>query len=146
MRWKLWILVNMRSRPISVYVASSSFLRYNNFHHFFRCCLLLFSWCGPYQSISMCLLPLYVIRHPLCIFIFFIPPLSRHLGSPVYMLICHAALFVALSSFSPASVISLLHASLNFKLGRPLLLFTGTCPHLVLFSLSAPLFFDLLFG
>ena len=43
--------------------------------------------------------------------LFFIPGLSRHLGSPVKLIsfFLHSALFVALSSFNPISVISLLH-------------------------------------
>ena len=54
----------------------------------------------------------------------------RHLESPVlvvYLMILflHAALFVVLSSFSPASVVSLLHTSFHLTFGRPLLLFIG---------------------
>ena len=49
----------------------------------------------------------------------------------------HTALFVALSSFNPASVISLLHASYFRRFGRPL--FPLVCPHLAFFSLCAPL-------
>ena len=41
------------------------------------------------------------------------------------ILFLHAALFVALSSFSLASVISLLHATFPLRFCRPLLLFPG---------------------
>ena len=45
------------------------------------------------------------------------------------MVFLHSALFVALSSFSPASLISRLYASFHLRVGRPLLLFPGmsTC-------------------
>ena len=46
--------------------------------------------------------------------------------------------FVVLSSLSPTSVISLLHASFDLMFGRPFLLFPG----LAFFSLCAPLSFS----
>ena len=66
-------------------------------------------------------------------FFFFFPGLSRHLWSPVQLIsfflhdLLFWTVFVALSYYNPASVISLLHASFHLRFGRPLLLFPGTC-------------------
>ena len=53
----------------------------------------------------------------------------------------HSALFVALSSFNPTSVMSLLHASFHNRFGRPLLHFPGIATSTI-FSLYAPLLFS----
>ena len=69
----------------------------------------------------------------------FIPCLSRHLGSPVYLIsfFLHSTLFVALSSFNPACVISLLHASFHLRFGRPLLLFLGMSTSSILLNMCS---------
>ena len=49
----------------------------------------------------------------------------------------HSALFVVLSSFNPASVIALLHASFLLRFGRPLLLFSGLSTSSVLLTMCS---------
>ena len=70
---------------------------------------------------------------------FFFPGLSRHLRSPVSLMILflHSALFVVLSSFNPASVISLLHAYFHLRFGRPLLLFPGMSTSNILLTMCS---------
>ena len=71
---------------------------------------------------------------------FIIPGLSRHLG--LISVFLHSALLVALSAFSAASVISLLHAYFHLRVGRPLFIFPGMSnssilPTLCSFSFSS---------
>ena len=53
------------------------------------------------------------------------------------ILFLHAALFVVLSSFSPTSVMSLLHASFHLRFGRPLLLFPGISTSNILLTMCS---------
>ena len=53
------------------------------------------------------------------------------------ILFLHSALFVALSTFSPASVISLLHASFHLRFGRPLRLFPGMSTYSILLTMCS---------
>ena len=53
------------------------------------------------------------------------------------MVFLHAALFVVLSSFSPTSVMSLLHASFHRRCGRPLLLFPGMSTSSILLAMCS---------
>ena len=73
------------------------------------------------------------------IFFFFFSGLSCHLVSLVYMIsfFLYFALFVVLSSFNPASVISLLHASFHLRFGRPLLLFPGMSSSSILLTMCS---------
>ena len=58
-------------------------------------------------------------------FVFSIPDLSRHLGSPVklFNFLLHHVLFVVFSCFSPAPIVYLQHASFHIRFGLPRLLF-----------------------
>ena len=73
------------------------------------------------------------------VYIFFFTGLSRHLGSPVQlmMVLLHAALFVVLSSFIPTYAMSLLHASFHLKFGRPLLRFPGMSTTSILLTMCS---------
>ena len=53
------------------------------------------------------------------------------------ILFLHAALFVVLSSFSPTSVMSLLHASFHLRFGRSLLLFPGISTSNILLTMCS---------
>ena len=66
-------------------------------------------------------------------------PWLCHIVSTVLLtiLFLHAALFVALSSFNPACVISLLHASFHRRFGRPLLLFPGMSTSSILLTMCS---------
>ena len=76
-------------------------------------------------------------RHPTFFFIFLIPGLSRHLESLVQLIsfFLHSAMFVALSSFSPASVISLQHASFHLILDLTRLLSPGVSTNTILLTM-----------
>ena len=80
----------------------------------------------------------YLVGAHVAIFFFF-PGLSRHLGSPVklIMVFLHAALFVVLSSFRTTSAMSLLHASFHLRFGRPLLLFPGVSTSSILLTVCS---------
>ena len=79
-------------------------------------------------------------------FFFFIPGLSRHLGSPVWliMLLSQFCPVCCVFLFQPACFISLLDASFHLRFGRPLLLFPGMSTSSILLTMCS--FFILAHG